>query len=59
MAIARAQLGEESFAAAWTEGQKMTLEQAMAFALEQTDDNGLAANSPQPSSSNQPELKSV
>jgi hypothetical protein len=34
MAAARAQLGEQAFAAAWAEGQKMTLEQAIAEALD-------------------------
>jgi predicted ATPase/class 3 adenylate cyclase len=34
-AAARASLGEEAFAAAWAEGQKMTLEQAVANALEE------------------------
>ena len=33
-ATARAQLGEEAFAAAWAEGRAMTLEQAIAYALE-------------------------
>ena len=32
MAIARAQLGEEGFAAAWAEGEKLTLEQVIAEA---------------------------
>ena len=31
----RAKLGEEMFAAAWTEGRAMTLEQAVAYALEE------------------------
>ena len=35
----RAQLGEAAFAAAWEEGQAMTLEQAVEYALE-----GLAAD---------------
>jgi hypothetical protein len=33
MAPAREQLGEAAFDAAWAEGQTMTLEQAMAYAL--------------------------
>jgi tetratricopeptide (TPR) repeat protein len=33
IATARAALGEEAFAAAWGEGQKMTLEQAVEYAL--------------------------
>jgi hypothetical protein len=33
VALARAQLGEEAFTAAWAEGQAMSLEQAIAFAL--------------------------
>jgi hypothetical protein len=32
-ASARAQLGEEAFAAAWAEGRAMTMEQAIAYAL--------------------------
>jgi len=32
---ARAALGEEAFAAAWAEGRAMTLEQAIAYALEE------------------------
>jgi hypothetical protein len=32
--LARAALGEEAFAAAWAEGRAMTLETAMAYALE-------------------------
>jgi non-specific serine/threonine protein kinase len=34
VAAARAQLDESTFTAAWGEGRKMTLEQAIAFALE-------------------------
>jgi len=34
VAATRAALGEEAFAAAWAEGQAMTLEQAVAYALE-------------------------
>jgi predicted ATPase/transcriptional regulator with XRE-family HTH domain len=34
VAAARAQLGEEAFAAVWAEGRAMTLEQAIAYALE-------------------------
>jgi hypothetical protein len=33
LATARPQLGEEAFAAAWAEGQAMSLEQAMTLAL--------------------------
>src|SRR5436853_427788 len=36
VAAARAALGEEAFAAAWAEGRAMTLEQAIAFALQET-----------------------
>jgi hypothetical protein len=32
--MARSVLGEDSFARAWAEGQAMTLEQAVAYALE-------------------------
>jgi hypothetical protein len=34
IASARAALGDEAFAAAWADGSKMTVEQAIAFALE-------------------------
>jgi hypothetical protein len=34
-ATIRAQLGDETFQAAWAEGRKMTLEQAAAYALEE------------------------
>jgi hypothetical protein len=34
VALARTQLGEEGFTAVWAEGQAMSLEQAIAFALE-------------------------
>jgi predicted ATPase/Tfp pilus assembly protein PilF len=40
IATARAALGEEAFAAAWEEGKKMTLEEAVAFALRDTEANG-------------------
>jgi hypothetical protein len=33
LTIAKAQLGEVAFAAAWAEGQAMSLEQAVALAL--------------------------
>jgi hypothetical protein len=33
----RRDLGEAAFAAAWAEGQALTLEQAVAFALEEGD----------------------
>jgi tetratricopeptide (TPR) repeat protein len=36
LAATRAQLNEPTFAAAWTEGQTMTLEQAVAYAIEDT-----------------------
>jgi hypothetical protein len=39
MATARAALGEEAFAAAWVEGRAMTLEDAVAYALEATVDS--------------------
>ena len=39
IAAARAALGEEAFAAAWEEGKKMTLEEAVAFALRDTEAN--------------------
>jgi UDP-N-acetylmuramyl pentapeptide synthase len=35
VAAVRAALGEEAFAAAWAEGQAMTREQAIAYALEE------------------------
>jgi hypothetical protein len=35
IALARAQLGEEAFTAAWATGQAMSLEQAIAYALEE------------------------
>ena len=37
LASAQAALGEEAFTTAWTEGQAMTLEQAVAYALEGKD----------------------
>jgi hypothetical protein len=39
-AAACAQLGEAAFTAAWAEGQAMTLEQAVASALEQAGGDG-------------------
>jgi non-specific serine/threonine protein kinase len=36
VASARAQLGEEAFTAAWTEGRAMSMEQTIAYALEET-----------------------
>jgi len=36
VAATRAQLDEATFAAAWTEGKAMTLEQAIEYALEET-----------------------
>jgi hypothetical protein len=38
MAVARAQLDEPTFAAAWTAGQAMSVEQASAYALEEQAD---------------------
>jgi len=38
VAIVRAQLDETTFAKAWTDGCEMTLEQAIAFALKETDE---------------------
>jgi hypothetical protein len=38
VAAARAALGEEAFAAAWTEGRAMSLDQAVAAALQQPSD---------------------
>jgi len=35
LAMTRAQIGEEAFAAAWAEGRAMSLEEAIAYALEQ------------------------
>jgi predicted ATPase/class 3 adenylate cyclase len=35
VAVARAALGEEAFAAAWAEGRAMTVEQAIAYALDE------------------------
>jgi tetratricopeptide (TPR) repeat protein len=37
VAVARAQLGEEAFAAAWAEGYGMSIEQAYAYALSEDD----------------------
>jgi len=37
VAAARAQLGEEAFAAAWAEGRAMSLDQAIAYALDESD----------------------
>jgi hypothetical protein len=34
--IARATLGEEAFTTAWEEGKKMTFEEAVKFALEES-----------------------
>lgn len=38
MAVTRAALGEEAFAAAWAEGSAMTIEQAVAYAMEENTD---------------------
>ncbi|HEX5809178.1 MAG TPA: hypothetical protein VFY25_10970, partial [Anaerolineales bacterium] len=35
IAAARAALGEHAFAAAWDEGKKMTLDEAIAYALQE------------------------
>jgi hypothetical protein len=35
-ALARETLGEEAFAAAWEEGRAMSMEQAVAYTLEET-----------------------
>lgn len=40
VATIRTVLDEHSFTAAWAEGQAMTLEQAIAFALEEPDAEG-------------------
>jgi hypothetical protein len=40
----RAALGEETFVAAWTEGERMTLEEAVAYALAATADPALEIN---------------
>ncbi len=42
LASARSSLGEEAFARAWAEGQAMTLDQAVEYAL---GDEGLSADS--------------
>ncbi len=38
VAIVRSQLDEEAFAKAWAEGRRMSMEQAVAYALEEADD---------------------
>jgi len=43
VAAARAQLGEEAFAAAWAAGRALTLEQALAYALEGTEADSVAS----------------
>jgi predicted ATPase len=53
VATARAQLDEATFAAAWAEGCTMSLEQAIAYALERSDGDVPAASDPQHSVSNQ------
>jgi hypothetical protein len=45
-AEARAQLDEASFASAWAEGQAMSTEQAIAYALEETEAKTLIAREP-------------
>jgi non-specific serine/threonine protein kinase len=41
---ARVKLGEESFHQAWTEGQAMSLEEAVAFALGESQDKSFSAS---------------
>jgi hypothetical protein len=43
VAAGRAQLGEETFAAAWAVGRAMTLEQAIAYALDRIDADAVAS----------------
>ena len=40
LAAARTRLGEAGWAAAWAEGRNMSLDQALAYALEQTSISG-------------------
>jgi non-specific serine/threonine protein kinase len=40
---ARTQLGEEAFAATWEAGRALTLEQAIAYALEENDGDSVAS----------------
>jgi len=57
LAKAQAQLGPEAFQVAWTEGQQMTLEQALALATENASEDaplpgsGLGASSEEPPAS--------
>jgi hypothetical protein len=39
IAEARAAIGEEAFAAAWEQGRAMSLEQVVAYALEEDEDS--------------------
>ena len=39
MAIARAQLGEEAFQRAWEEGKAISIEEAIQYAMDETDEN--------------------
>jgi hypothetical protein len=39
VAATRAALGEEAFAAAWAEGERWSLEEAVAYALAETADS--------------------
>jgi DNA-binding NarL/FixJ family response regulator len=48
IAAARAQLGEEAFAAAWAEGRTMSSEQAIEYALEQQEPSSAPAATPEP-----------
>jgi tetratricopeptide (TPR) repeat protein len=43
MAAVRAQIDEAAFAAAWIEGQAMSLDQAIAYALERSDGDAIAS----------------
>jgi hypothetical protein len=52
-AQARTQLGEEAFTAAWAEGQAMSLEQAIALALEEVESETITKERPEGSQSSQ------
>jgi tetratricopeptide (TPR) repeat protein len=51
--LARAQLGEEAFTAAWAAGQAMSLEQAIALALEEVESETITKERPEGSQSSQ------